>query len=481
MGVSKKKFVEKYGVDFAASPKKFLRGHKIQSSQWSLFTDEVNGPAMQTQLLYLAHALKGATKGPMALKKAKNLCIFTYKTEGQLVDNLNDNIQSFIEGLDDADVNEFENDENIHVIGFYPNQPTSVVTLKLSVLLRNGYKGKFGRGQFVVVMFGNSAIRTQELKLAQAKAKVNARKVKKVKSPAVVKAALKKVANKKLATNARRLQKATSNRELLALQMQEFEEIASEFGASDGAGLKRKFKSYDKANQKVLGNMTAQEELIYDEILVALKAGNKRRANKLINGANSPAINLLMSDKVNSTADFLDDRVAKMKSVAKAKVKAVKNLRSKIAEFEAAREVANAEGNATESRRLGKNIASAKLRIKKYNAAIKATKVKLGMTKTIASGDFNKATFTSKSELMATVDAEVAELTATGMSIEESLAEALAKVNIPQKAKQQIIQQAVITAEEGLPVQIAAQQAIQAVDVTPQQSGSMHDLIKKYI
>lgn len=479
MAISKRKYVEKYGGDFMANPRKFLTGHKIQSKHRNLFTTAVGYGGVLVELMYMAHVLKKAAQGGKALKKADNFLIRTYHTEGELIDNIGDHSAEFVMGLSPQDAEQFENAENIHVIGYYPNFEGGdpVQALKLNTLLRNGYTGKFGKGQFVVIMFGNSAIRTQEIKVAKTKAKVNARKAKRVTSPNVLKARLRKKVKGQIATINRKLAGKKVDAQLLTAEMQEFNQIARQFGLQgsyeeNASALKMRLNRFDKSNSALVNKMSDSDKLIWSMVQDQLKAGNRRAATRMIKKANSPILTKMYKGDALSSADALGTRTKRLKEQGKRIREQVKSLRDRIGNWEIDRSDAANKGNKAEAFRIGKNIASAKHRIGKLNGQLRTLKSRLGVVATVGSGDFNASTIKSKAEILADVNAEMQELAALGMSAKETLTAGIAKIDADAATKQAIRDAAEAEMEAGTPVQLATQQAIQQVVGEEMISGS---------
>ncbi len=486
MGMSKRKYAEKFVAAFAKNPKRYLAGHKVQTKHKALLEEY---PDLLTTFLYIASTLKGFAKGPGALKKADNLLITSYHTEGQVIDNLVDDVNTFVEGLSDEDVETFENNENIHIIGVYPNQNSPVQVLKLSTLLKNGYKGKFGRGHFFTVMFGNSAIRTQELKLAQKKAKVNARKAKKAASPNVIKARLKRKSAKKIADFEAKAQRLAGKSALLNAEMQEFNQIASQFGLDgsyqqNASAIRMKMANMDRTSEALVNNMTDSEVLIWNMVQDQLKAGNKRTATTMVKKANSKAITALYKNEVKSSSDVLGARGAKLKAQGKQIRATVKKLRARIVEREELREEAKISGDLAEYKRIGKNIAADKHRIGKYNTQLREIKARLGMVDSLASKEATAKALKSKAVLAAEVQAEIADLVAMGASERQALNLALQNIDADDSLKQQIKNAAEQEIQQGIPVQVAAQQAVQQLasdNVESDDDAALKDTIEKWI
>lgn len=466
MAISKKAYAKKFGDALVENPRKFLRGHKIKSSAWKLFTPEVGGGAMLAELMYMAHSLTGAKKGPMALKRADNFMIRTYKTEGLLIDSLVDDVDEFVSGLSEKDAEQFEDTENIHVIGYFPAfaKGDPVQRLKLSVLLRNGYKGKFGKGEFVVVFFGNSAIRTTELTFAKAKAKVNAKKVAKTMSPAKVKARLKTKSAKVIGKIDKKVAGLSAEAQLLSAEMQEFAALGADFGLEGDfstSDLNNALLTNDYANEELLSGMSETEKGVWSVIKKEMKKNPKSRMVKsLVKSAGSEAITALYNDSLVSSDDKVTGRTKAMKAKVVGLNKRNKMLAVKMEELAELRGEAVDAGDKREAFRIGKNIAAAKHAIKKNTNVIKKLKTKLGVHKNLGKSGVS---YEAKAEMLSKVNAEVEKLTAMGATERQALAGALKKIDVDSVTKEELgnnIQQAI---QEGVPAQIATQQAFQEV------------------
>ena len=461
MGMSKKQFAKRFGPALAENPRKYLRGHKIKASGWKLFTPDVAEGGVLTQLMYVAHSLKKATKGAAALRKADNFLIHYYKTEGVLIDTLADDITEFVDGLPEKDQETFSDNDNIYVIGYYPNTEKKVTPLKLSVLLRNGYKGKFGRGEFVVVMWGDSAIRTSELRLADMKSKVNARKAQKLMTPAKIKARLKKKAQKVIKRLNKQIGKLSMQEELLNAEMQEFNTIAAELGLKGRYSDKRIAKMLSEPGFSVSEAEKAlkpKEKQMWAIIKSELRKKGKRSstAKKLAQVAGKN-VQALYDAYVNGVKGNVS--VERQKQIRK-QIKVLRDRNKKLqADIDALMTAREVETDKAKRFKIGKNISAKAFTMRKNNAKIKQLRAKLGVHKSLTGdGTFD---YKGKSTRIKEVKARIDELKAMGASERQALAKALAEVDMPNK--QQVVAEAQQAVAEGLPAQYAAQQAIQKV------------------
>ena len=466
MAISKKAYAKKFGDALVENPRKFLRGHKIKSSAWKLFTPEVGGGAMLAELMYMGHSLVGAKKGPMALKKADNFLIRTYKTEGMLTDSLVDDVEEFVSGLSEKDAEEFEDNENIHVIGYYPQYAAGdpVTRLKLSVLLRNGYKGKFGKGEFVVIFFGNSALRTSELTFAKAKAKVNKKKVVRVTSPAKIKAKLKKKAGRKIGKIDADIAGLTGDAALMGAEMQQFNSIGKSFGLADGfttSDLNSALMTNDYANEELMSGMTETEIGIWNVIKKEAKKNPKSSViRSLIKGANSPALTALYKDTYVSSANKVGARSSEIKSKIRAINTRTRALKEKVVTLTAARSEAVDSGDRELAFKIGKQISAANFAIRKNANNVKTLKAKAGVHSSLGKSGVS---YDDRAEMLAATNAEIEKLKALGASERQALGAALNKLSIDSASKAQLTANASEAVSQGVPAAIAAQQAFQEV------------------
>ena len=107
--------------------------------------------------------------------------------------------------------------------------------------------------------------------------------------------------------------------------------------------------------------------------------------------------------------------------------------------------------------------ANLRFRIKENQKKILAIRSRIA---TLQQG-FGLTEIKNKAKLIAEVNAAMEANNAKGMSIKESLKNALAKLNIAPQQKEQIRQQVIEEIAEGMPTQVAVQSAIQSQVINP--------------
>ena len=239
MGLSRKEFVLKVTDALKENPKGVLRGHGLPPMMLNLLVsrEDVIG-----KIAMVAYSTIFAPKGVKSLMKKPNFRIFSYRNFATFNSQAREDVETFMSGLSEEDQAKFVNKENIVTIMALPDNTESTgdtgqdIALGKSVMLpfdsavRKEYK--IQGGIYFLVMFGDSAIRKTEARIAETKATVNEKKVKVVTNPARLKAKLVKKAKAKMAEISGRVKRLETKRNIVGAQLAEVGTYARQLGLS---------------------------------------------------------------------------------------------------------------------------------------------------------------------------------------------------------------------------------------------------------
>lgn len=478
--MTRKDFVLQVTEEIQASPRAVLAGHALKAA---ILQGIATRPDVLAKLATVLYSMKAAKKGAKGLKKSNDFRIFGYKNFPEFNAKAREDVETFVGSLSPKDAETFQNKNNIITILMLPTTvdeeaeiseqivsgPSTMLTFDTSV--RKEYKTP--GGSYVVIMWGDSAVRPPEEKLAKRKAKINKRKQAKV-TPAKMKAKLKSKANKKLSMLNKQKGLLAQRQFTTKNQLQQLSALSGEFGAKDGN------------MRSVLGKMQANDTSVtmktqaYNNAMAELdatgkrtvkvasdmaKRGDKVTARRMLKIIGNDAItDFVLGGGAGTTSDkIISDRKRKIRV-------RIKQLSAKTNELMSVIE------NTTDARAK----ASARSGMSRYTKEIKSLRAKLGTYKNLSVKAMN-----NKAKMLQEIHASMEELISEGAGIKEALDESLAAIDASGAQKQIIKQQVVQQVAEGTPMQYAIQQAVQEniVDDSPSLSGAdtIEDLLDSVI
>lgn len=448
--MTQKEFIQQVTEQLKANPRKVLAGHGIQAA---VLQKIIQRPDVMGRLAKILWSLKYAKKGAMGMKKQKNFVIKGYKTFPELNAKAREDVEAFIAGLDEKDAADFKNDENIVTILMTPdskpleaeNVNDEIITgpsvmLKFDSAVRKEYK--IPGGSYIVIMVGKSAVRPAEEKAAARTANRNARKNKVKKTAAKLRKELKHAAEVKLSILKKQRERLQEQAYNTRAQMQQDAALAAQLGGMSIVGANNSAAGTNAFRASLLNGLSADDKAIVKSATKMVAKGKNRAAKTLINSMDNAKIGmqLVFGTPAASTGD----------EIVKARKQA---LRAQIKKLTAANEQYLLDLNLAPNESKRRSIKSM---ISKNNSQIKKLRAQLGTYTNMS----NKAK-ANKAAILQQVNAKIAENIEKGNTITQALNAALAKLDARPEQKQIIKQQIIQQVAEGLPIQYAAQQAIQ--------------------
>lgn len=456
--MTRKEFVLTVVDQLKENPRQVLAGHGISAA---VLQTIVNRPDVMGKLATILYSLNGAKKGAAGLKKAANFRIFGYRTFGELNGKGREDIEGFIGGLPAEDAATFTNSDNIITILLLPDTvdngddvtAASIISgksvgLTFDSAVRKEYK--VSGGMYLVIAFGDSAIRTTELAAAKRTEKTNKRKQIK-RTPAKIAAELKAKARKKLAALDAKRAALQATKMATQKQLQQYAAIGSQFGVKGGnpISVKGGMNKYDasvaadmEAVKAEVAALDPVDKKSFNLAVTYMKSGKTKMARMLMRELQNPILeNFVMNGaKAPQTSDKLID--ARKKAI-KDQIKAltIKN-ESLMVDLSLA---------PTPNLKL-----SIKSSISRNNSKIKELRAKLGTYK-----NMSVTAMRNKAAMLKQVNADIEANIAAGESINEALNAALENLAAKPEQKQIIKQQVIQQVANGTPMQFAVQQAVQ--------------------
>lgn len=407
--MTRKEFVLQVTEQLKANPAAVLRGHGIKPA---LIGQIAERDDILAKLVLTAYSTVYAKLGPKALRKKPNFTIKAYKNFPTFNLQGRDDVETFVNGLPDKDLENFNIDDNSLVILALPSNTGDVentveenittgksTLLKFSSSVKKEYK--VAGGFYVVIMWGDSAIRSAEQIKAEAKAKSNARKVKVAKTPAKIKAELKKKAVKELDKLKKTRKALQAQKARLTNQLQEIETYGQQLGLGKGR--------------------TAADILAYQKSVDKLKSKfgvNEKSSIKAIRIKN-------LRDEINRLRKVNKDLLSQITvDTSKGRIRSIQSM------------------------------------VSKNKAKLNVLKNKLAMyDATYTVNDWN-----TKTEMIQNLTKEIENNISAGLSVTQSLNSAIAELDLPAQQKLQIQEAAVEEiVENGVDVVEAAETAAQQV------------------
>lgn len=450
--MTRKEYVIAVTDQLAANPRSVLAGHKIPAAVLNAISAR---PDVMAKLAAFGFMTKKFNQGAKGLKKTPVLKISGYKNFPDFNKNARTDVEAFTAGLPGPDADAFQNSENIITFIVLPDTATGEteadivngksVTLKFDSAVKKEYS--VNGGFYITIMFGDSSIRPQEEKVAVAKAKVNKAKVvrKQRNGAAVKKALIEKAKNKqaRLAGERSALQMKAST---LDASMAQYASIAKQYGVTIDSpkDIAKAMKAYDNNTKRFLKGLSAAEKIVYNEAMKLMKKGDMKAVNSILKSLGNDQLTAIVKSGNLTTAD------------ARSAVR-LKELRGKIKGLTAKNEELLKKLEAAPSAR-----AKAQIRfdMKKNVKMINDLKARMGVHK-----DVSAKTIASKAALLSKTNSLIAENIAKGLTVQESLNAALAKLPVTQEVKQQVKQQIIQQVANQVPTQYAVQQALQQIPV----------------
>mgnify|MGYP003600674591 FL=1 len=405
--MTRKEFVVQIVSDLKENPKAVLRGHGLKPT---FLENLASREDILGKIASFAFSTTAAPKGKKALQKQNNMRVFAYKDFTEFNGKSRADVQSFMEGLDDEDMNKFTNKNNVLVILALPDSSDAGstqdnISLGKSVMLNfdNAVKKEYKSpgGMYYVIMFGDSVIRPAEAKKAEAKAVMNEKKMKVVASPAKIKAQLIKKAKSKLAKVNSTDKRLRSKASLASAQLGEYGAYARQLGLSRDASPRQLTSADREFNKRTVAGSKVLKDARIDEHQRAINT--LRMKNRIL--------------------------VQKMEDAQTAKQRA-----------------------------------DIRFAINKNKDRIEEFKARMGVYQNL-----DARTIKNKAKYLADVNAEIEANLASGQNITNSLNAALAKLPISTQQKQQIAQQVIeeVVNNEG-DLQLTTQQDLQQAPVMQQ-------------
>lgn len=454
--MTRKDFMLEVTEVLAQNPRGILQGHGIAPTVLKQISAR---PDIMGKLAAFLYSTKYAKKGAVGLKKQKNFKISGYKNFAEFNLKGRQDVEKFMSSLDPKDADTFQNNENILVLVALPDTQSgdlesdmvsgkSIVT-KFDTAIKKEQKS-IG-GFYITIMWGNSAIRPAEEKLAKAKAKVNAVKVEK--SQGTVAKIKRKLTSKerKVASKAANLQrtnrKLAHKAQVANAHLDELSSLGKRFvGAqtTNVTDIKRGMNSYNTATKRVLSKLTPEEKSAYERASKLMKSGDSRKAKGILRTlGNEDVTNIVLNGNLTDSKSVLSARR--------------KELRTQISKLnDKAARLVDKKNNATSARAR----AQANFDLKKTQEQIKILNARIKTT-----SDISGKTKQSKVGLIKKINQAIATNLELGKSFRESLNNVMAKVPVSEQVKQQIKQQVIETVANGGAAQFAVQQAVQQIPV----------------
>lgn len=469
--MTKKEFVTQVVEQIIENPRKVLAGHGINAT---VLQQIIKRPDVMAKLATILWTLKTAKRGAAGLKKSGIFQIKGYKNFPEMNMKAREDIENFIAGLSETDMEKFNNSGNVVTILMLPEDKTAgesenvldeivsgkSVVVNFDTAVRNEYK--IPGGFYLVVMVADSAVRSSEEKISLRQAKQNARASKK-RTPARIKAELKSKANKKL--EALKKKRAALEDEAFRLNAEAQqsayledtfgEDILGSIDAMDADAL-----AVQEVRSATLKGLKPKDKQAYTIGMKLLKAGKKAAANAVFATMSNPDVVDVINGTVTTGTDKLNARKAELR-------KQIRKLTQRNDQLLLDLSLA------PESKKL-----SIRSMMSKTNAQIKKLRAQLGTYKNLSNaGRANKAA------MLAKVNQEIEANIAEGATISQALNAAIAQLDAKPAQKQIIKQQVMQQVADGMPVQYAVQQAVQkmptqdVIDTSLASDYSIEDLI----
>ena len=463
--MTRKEFTSKVTEQLMASPRSALAGNGISAPVLKAISTR---PDIMNKLATFLWSTVYFQKGAKGLKRAANMTIKGYRNFNELNKSARADVDAFVSGLTPEDAEKFSNEDNIVTILALPEQPSenmstadAVATGKSVALpfmraVRSEYK--IPGGFYIVIMFGDSAIRPVESKKAEMKATVNKKKTEKRK-PARIKAELQRKAKARLdRINAYR-QKLQATAARTETELNQITRFGKSLGldVDDPRAALLAMKEFDKANKANLRSLTADEKEMYADAVALMKKGNVKGAKAILKEIDNPAIRELVLGQTPESTEVA--RLAQLKK------------------YRAALKDLNAKNTGLLQKIEAYTAAGDMVRVYEFRRMIKRNKAKAEQIKARinALSDMSLSSIRDKRKLLAQTHAAIEAALADGDSVSEALEKAIAElepVTTPGE-RQQIKQQVISNVAQQIPMQYAVQQAIQ--NLPAQQTSDWHD------
>ena len=236
--MTRKDFVLQVTEMLKANPRAVLAGHGINAAVLKAISER---PDVIAKLAVFLFSTKMAAKGPKGLKKREGFKITGYKSFSDFNKLARTDVADFMETLNPADAEIFNNEENILTILCLPDTSTGQtsadivsgksVMLEFSKAVRAEFK--MAGGFYVTVMFGDSIIAPKEEAKAEAKEVVN-KKLSAKKNPARIKSILARKAKNRLALLEVEKMKLQAKKGKTAAELEQFNVIGEATGGARG-------------------------------------------------------------------------------------------------------------------------------------------------------------------------------------------------------------------------------------------------------
>ena len=278
MGTTRKEFILNVVEQLKENPRAVLAGHGIASA---VLQTIIQRPDVMSKLAGVLYSTKYATKGAVGLKKANNLQIKGYRNFQEFINNAREDVETFIDKLTPEDSASFKNSDNIICFQLLPAKNSSDVTEETtedsiitgkSVILNfdQAINKAYGRAgsMYVLVLVGDSAVRPQEVRKAETKAKLNKKKNAR-RTPAKVKAELKAKANRKLELLKKKRADLADDAFVAENELEQFKDLGTEFGIKTNNPMMvknamNKFDDKGKAIKDMIAGLDPESKHNYD-------------------------------------------------------------------------------------------------------------------------------------------------------------------------------------------------------------------------
>lgn len=460
---TRKEFVQSVVEQLTGNLKPAVAGNNINPAVLKMAEARPDVLAKLATVLWSTVYFKKGAKG---LKRAANFTIKGYRNFNELNKKARVDVDAFVAGLTPEDAANFSNEDNILCIMALPETETDVelsateqiatgksVSLPFMRAVRSEYK--IPGGFYIVVMWGDSAIRSVEAAKAERKEAVNKKKTEKRK-PARIKAELQRKAKQRLerieATRAK-LQAAAADTQI---GLQQIASLGASVGVmtDDPRQAVIALREFDKNNKAALRSLSKDQKEMYTDAIQLVKKGNVKAAKAILKEIDNEAISALVLGTKPATAEIA--RLTKLKKYRAA----LKDLNDKNTGLMEKIEAYTASGDMVrvyEFRRM----------IKRNTAKAREIKARIDALK-----DVSLASVRDKRKLLAQTHAAIEASLAKGDSVRQALDAAMAKlepVTTPVE-RQQIKQQVIAQVAQQVPMQYAVQQAIQNLPAQQQQN-----------
>jgi len=453
MGQTRKEFILDVVEQLKENPRAVLAGHGIASA---VLQTIIQRPDVMSKLAGVLFSTKYATKGAVGLKKANNFQIKGYRNFNEFVNKAREDVETFIEKLTPEDSAAFKNSDNILCIQLLPVKNSSevseestedlIITGKSVVLNFDQAVNKaygIAGSMYIIIMMGDSAIRPQEARKAETKAKLNKKKNAR-RNPAKVKSELKAKANRKLELLKKKRADLENDAFTAENELEQYKDLGNEFGVNTKNPMMvknamNKFDEKGKDIREMIASLDAEGKKNFDLASKYWAKGKTFLAKAYMKELNNPVL-----------ADYIKNgQISESDQIIKNRKKAI---RENIASLTTKNEQLLVDLSLASAEK--KN--SIRSMISKNNSKIKELRVKLGTYKNIsARGMMNKAA------MLKATHAAIEENIAKGATIQEALNSAIAKLDATPAQKQIIKQQTIEQVANGTPMQYAVQQSIQ--------------------